>query len=113
MGATPPGNRSKRPNLRQRSLRPRALLPNPPNRRRNSLLLRRSQHRPPYPSHPYTLFCISTLRGGAPHQTLETTAVDFFAENNIPPLSLPRVTPIQIEHMFNHRRHPEWPTSFD
>ena len=26
---------------------------------------------------------------------------------------LTRTTPAQIAHMFDHRRHPEWPTSFD
>src|SRR6266851_5457984 len=51
---------------------------------------------PPYPFHSYKLFFLCTLTGGAPQLSLETTAVDFFAENNIPPLSLPRVTPIQI-----------------
>ena len=34
-------------------------------------------------------------------------------EHNLPPLSLTRVTPAEIRHMFDHRRHPEWPTSFD
>jgi hypothetical protein len=43
----------------------------------------------------------------------ETDAVDFFDENDIPQLSLTRVTPSQIRHMFDHYRHPEWPTSFD
>lgn len=68
---------------------------------------------PPYPFHAYKLFFLCTLSGGAPQLSLETTAVDFFAEDNIPPLSLPRVTPLQVRHMFDHHRHPEWPTSFD
>jgi hypothetical protein len=44
---------------------------------------------------------------------VETDGVDFFAEDEIPPLSLTRVTPAQIRHMFEHHRHPEWPASFD
>jgi len=68
---------------------------------------------PPYPFHSYKLFFICILTGGAPKLSLETTAVDFFDENNIPSLSLPRVTSTQIHHMFDHHRHPEWPTSFD
>jgi ADP-ribose pyrophosphatase YjhB (NUDIX family) len=68
---------------------------------------------PPYPFHAYKLFFLCSLTGGAPKPSLETTAVDFFPENNLPPLSLPRVTPTQIEHMFDHLRHPDWPTSFD
>ena len=45
--------------------------------------------------------------------TLETSSVDFFEKNVLPPLSLSRAIPSQIKHMFNHYRHPEWPTSFD
>jgi len=68
---------------------------------------------PPYPFHAYKLFFVCELTGGAARTSIETTAVDFFAEDNIPPLSLSRVTPVQIRHMFDHYRHPEWPTSFD
>jgi len=68
---------------------------------------------PPYPFHSYKLFFVCELAGGAARTSNETTAVDFFAEDAIPPLSLPRVTPVQIGHMFGHYRHPEWPTSFD
>ncbi len=53
------------------------------------------------------------LADGAPKLSLETTAVEFFPENAIPPLSLPRVTPTEIQHMFDHYRHLEWPTSFN
>jgi ADP-ribose pyrophosphatase YjhB (NUDIX family) len=68
---------------------------------------------PPYPFHSYKLFFLCSLAGGAPNPSIETVAVDFFSENAIPPLSLPRVTPTQIRHMFDHHRHPDWPTSFD
>lgn len=68
---------------------------------------------PPYPFHAYKLFFVCELAGGAARPSIETTAVDFFAEKDIPSLSLPRVTPVQIQHMFDHYRHPEWPTSFD
>jgi ADP-ribose pyrophosphatase YjhB (NUDIX family) len=68
---------------------------------------------PPYPFHSYKLFFVCELAGGEPTLSVETTAVDFFSEDAIPPLSLPRVTPVQIQHMFGHYRHPEWPTSFD
>lgn len=68
---------------------------------------------PPHPFHAYKLFFVCELTGGAPRLSIETTGVDFFDENAIPPLSLPRVTPVQIRHMFDHYRHPEWPTSFD
>ena len=68
---------------------------------------------PPYPFHAYKLFFVCELTGGEARTSIETTAVHFFAEDNIPPLSLSRVTPVQIRHMFHHYRHPEWPTSFD
>jgi len=68
---------------------------------------------PPYPFHAYKLFFVCELMGGEARTSIETTAVHFFAEDNIPPLSLSRVTAVQIRHMFDHYRHPEWPTSFD
>ena len=68
---------------------------------------------PPIPFYTYKLFFVSRLIGGSAAPSIETDAVDFFAEDSIPPLSLTRVTPAQIRHMFDHYRHPEWPTSFD
>ena len=68
---------------------------------------------PPIPFHAYKLFFICELRGGASAISHETTAADFFGEDSLPPLSLTRVTSEEIHHMFEHYRHPEWPTSFD
>jgi len=68
---------------------------------------------PPIPYHAYKLFFLCDLVGGSAATSRETDAVGFFGEDQIPPLSLSRVTPEQIAHLFNHRRHPEWPTSFD
>jgi len=74
----------------------------------------RDKHRhPPMPYHVYKIFFICQVCGGAATETLETSSVDFFEENALPPLSLSRVIPSQIKHMFDHYRHPEWPTSFD
>jgi len=74
----------------------------------------RDKHRhPPMPYHVYKIFFICELCGGAATETLETSSVDFFEKNVLPPLSLSRVIPSRIKHMFNHYRHPEWPTSFD
>jgi ADP-ribose pyrophosphatase YjhB (NUDIX family) len=74
---------------------------------------RNRQGHPPIPAYSYKLFFICRLTGGSPAHSNETDAVDFFDEYNIPPLSLPRVTSSEIRHMFDHLRHPEWPTSFD
>jgi len=68
---------------------------------------------PPIPFHAYKMFFLCDLVGGASANSQETDAVDFFAEDRIPPLSLTRVTAQEIQHMFDHYRHPEWPTSFD
>jgi ADP-ribose pyrophosphatase YjhB (NUDIX family) len=68
---------------------------------------------PPIPFHAYKLFFVCELCGGEPAETLETDGVGFFDEEGLPPLSLSRVTPIQIRCMFDHYRNPEWPTSFD
>lgn len=68
---------------------------------------------PPMPYHVYKLFFFCHLCGGAALDTLETDGVDFFPEDELPPLSLSRVTPVQVKHMFDHHRNPEWPTSFD
>jgi ADP-ribose pyrophosphatase YjhB (NUDIX family) len=68
---------------------------------------------PPIPYHTYKLFFLCELVGGTRQTSLETEDVAFFLEDSIPPLSLSRVTPRQIAHLFDHYRHPEWPTSFD
>jgi ADP-ribose pyrophosphatase YjhB (NUDIX family) len=75
----------------------------------------RNRHgHPAIPFHAYKLFFLSRLAGGAPAQSSsETDAAEFFDEDKIPQLSLTRVTSAQIQHMFDHHRHPEWPTSFD
>jgi ADP-ribose pyrophosphatase YjhB (NUDIX family) len=74
---------------------------------------RELHNHPPYPFHSCKLFFVCELAGGTAQTSMETTAVDFFAEDALPPLSLVRVMPVQIRHMFAHYRHPEWPTSFD
>ncbi|MBI4877479.1 MAG: NUDIX hydrolase [Acidobacteria bacterium] len=68
---------------------------------------------PPIPFHAYKLFFRCELVGGAAAASHETAEARFFPEDRIPPLSLTRVTPRQIAHLFDHYRHPEWPTSFD
>jgi len=74
----------------------------------------RNKHgHPPFVFHIYKLFFRCELLGGAPRESTETADVGFFREDAIPPLSLPRVTPTQIERFFEHYRHPEWQTDFD
>lgn len=74
----------------------------------------RNKHgHPPYGHHIYKLFFQCELLGGEPAESIETGGAAFFAEDEIPDLSLPRVTPTQISRFFEHYRHPEWPTDFD
>jgi ADP-ribose pyrophosphatase YjhB (NUDIX family) len=68
---------------------------------------------PPIPYHTYKAFFLCELTGGVAAASTETSGVDFFAEDALPPLSLTRVTPAEIRHLFDHLRHPEWPASFD
>ena len=68
---------------------------------------------PPYAFHIYKLFFQCELVGGTPANSVETEGAAFFRSDEIPPLSLPRVTPTQIARFFEHHRHPEWPTDFD
>ena len=68
---------------------------------------------PPFAFHIYKLFFQCELLGGKPTNSIETEDVGWFSENEIPPLSLPRVTPEQIARFFEHHNHPNWPTDFD
>lgn len=77
-------------------------------------VLDRDRHgAPPLPWAVYKLFILCELEGGAPASSVETDGVDFFREDDIPPLSLGRVTAGQIRRMFEHRRNADWPTDFD
>lgn len=67
----------------------------------------------PFPFHIYKLFFQCELLGGAFSPNLETDKADFFPEDDIPELSLGKVTPTQIARLFEHHCHPDWPTDFD
>lgn len=68
---------------------------------------------PPHSFHAYKIFFLADVIGGSAQDSHETAGAQFFAPDAIPPLSLPRVTPRQIAHMFDHHRNPSLPTSFD
>jgi ADP-ribose pyrophosphatase YjhB (NUDIX family) len=57
-------------------------------------------HQPPFPFHVYKLFILCRLEGGEARLNMETTGAEFFAENEIPPLSISRITPEQIHFCF-------------
>jgi len=70
-------------------------------------------HEPPFPFHVYKLFFQCEIVGGNAETRFETSAVAFFRADSLPPLSLTRVTPAQIDRMFEHRQHPDWPADLD
>lgn len=69
-------------------------------------------HPPQWP-HAYKAFYLCEMQGGKATPSYETPLIKFFAENALPELSTNRVTKKQIQLMFEHARHPEWPTDFD
>lgn len=73
----------------------------------------RKRRHPPSLNEVYKLAFLCELIGGEARASAETTAVGWFAEDEIPPLSLGRVTEEQIKRWFAHRRQPDRPTEFD
>jgi len=75
----------------------------------------RSQHphEPPFPFHVYKMFFQCEIVGGKATRNDEIDEIGFFTRDVIPPLSLTRITPQQIDRMFEHRQRPDWPTDFD
>jgi ADP-ribose pyrophosphatase YjhB (NUDIX family) len=61
----------------------------------------------------YKMFFLCEITGGAPAQSIETGGVDFFAEDQLPELSISRVTPEEIHMLFQHQRQRDLPTEFD
>ncbi|HEY4368182.1 MAG TPA: NUDIX hydrolase N-terminal domain-containing protein [Steroidobacteraceae bacterium] len=67
----------------------------------------------PHLYHSWKAFFICEIVSGEPRTSHETDGVDFFALNALPELSLGRVTAAQIQRMYEHHQHREWPTEFD
>jgi ADP-ribose pyrophosphatase YjhB (NUDIX family) len=77
-------------------------------------VLDRNQHAHPLMlMHVYKLIFMCDLLGGTPRTSVETTAVDFFPLEKLPPLSTSRISTQEIESAFRHRAQPELPTEFD
>ncbi len=70
-------------------------------------------HDPPFPFHVYKLFMLCQVVGGTAGPGEETDRVGFFAENELPDLSITRVTLWQVKRMFEHLRRPDLATDFD
>ncbi len=70
-------------------------------------------HEPPFPFHMYKLFFLCDITGGQARTSHETLAVDFFAEDALPELSISKNLPEQIAKMFDYYRNPDMIAYFD
>jgi ADP-ribose pyrophosphatase YjhB (NUDIX family) len=70
-------------------------------------------HEPPFPFHIYKLFFLCDIVGGEARAAGETLAVDFFPPDALPPLSVSRIVPGQIQRLFDHAANPSLPVDFD
>jgi ADP-ribose pyrophosphatase YjhB (NUDIX family) len=78
-------------------------------------LLDRRRHHAAHPRlrYCYKAFFLAEITGGAARTSLETTEVEFFPEDALPPLSTGRVTAPLIARLYTHWREPGLPTEFD
>ena len=68
---------------------------------------------PSIPYYVYKLNFLCEIEEEAPTKNVDSVGVEFFGEDEIPRLSLTRVTPAQISRFFEHQRQPSLPTDFD
>ncbi|MGJ7911894.1 NUDIX hydrolase [Neobacillus sp. LXY-1] len=68
---------------------------------------------PPSAYHIYKIFIQCEIVGGQAEQGLETSDVQFFAESELPELSVGRNTDSQIKMAFRYIKNPETPVYFD
>lgn len=71
------------------------------------------QGHPPIPYYVYKLNFLCEIEEETPVGDTDSIGVAFFGENEIPELSLTRVTPAQVSRFFEHHRWPELPPDFD
>jgi ADP-ribose pyrophosphatase YjhB (NUDIX family) len=78
-----------------------------------AVLDRDTQGHPAYFFSVYKFFFLCDLTGGSPVRSIETGESAFFAEDELPVLSTPRVTETELRLLFRHQREPDLPTHFD
>lgn len=74
---------------------------------------RNKQGHTPFIFHLYKIFFLCEIIGGKSKTSYETEDVGFFDLENLPELSLGRITKSQIERFFEHLNNPDLPTDFD
>ena len=70
-------------------------------------------HDPPFPFHIYKMFFLCKIESGEATPSLETSSVEFFRMEALPPLSLSRITEEQIQFCFRAGLNSTIPTAFD
>ena len=68
---------------------------------------------PPSPNHVYKIFIQCEVLGGRAEAGMETSEVEFFPEDGLPPLSLERNTEAQLRKLFELKRNPDQEIMFD
>ena len=63
--------------------------------------------------HAFKIIFLCKLLDGEPRTSHETSAVDFFDLNNLPPLSMYRTNENMLREVFAHLENPNRPTAFD
>ena len=71
------------------------------------------QGHPPCPFHVYKVIFLCKLVGGSPKTSLETDAVSFFGQDELPALSESRVLSTQVRRAFVFAKNSNLPADFD
>ena len=74
---------------------------------------RKCHRHTPYPFSVYMLFFLCTVVGSSPVDSIETCDVGFFGRDELPELSLYRVTPEQVDRLFQTHNNADQRADFD
>ncbi len=78
-----------------------------------AVLDKKCHNHPPDLYHIYKIFVLCEEKGGTLQGGMETSEVGFFGPDNLPPLSMPRITEDQIRLMFEYKNDPRKPAVCD
>lgn len=78
-----------------------------------AVLDKKFHNHPPEPYHVYKMFILCTIVGGEAAEGVETSEVEFFAEDELPELSVERNTAEQLRTMFQFLHDPQKPVILD
>lgn len=78
-----------------------------------AVLDKNCHNHPPDLYHIYKIFVLCEEKGGTLQGGMETSETGFFAPDNLPPLSMPRITEEQIRLMFEYKNNPGKPAVCD